>query len=110
MTPKDEVVIIGAGPVGLTLAYLMAQSGLNIKIFERNKLLQKDYRASTFHSGTLDLLSDSGITKGLIDRGIACPDFQYRGWKEGRIAQFDHALIAPFTRHPFRLQLSLIHI
>ncbi len=104
MTPKDEVVIIGAGPVGLTLAYLMAQSGLNIKIFERNKLLQKDYRASTFHSGTLDLLSDSGITKGLIDRGIACPDFQYRGWKEGRIAQFDHALIAPFTRHPFRLQ------
>ena len=104
MSHKEEVVIIGAGPVGLTLAYLLAQRGVSIKIFEKNTQLQKDYRASTFHAGTLDLLADSGITKGLIERGIVCPDFQYRGWKEGRIAQFDHALISAYTSHPFRLQ------
>lgn len=104
MAHKEEVVIIGAGPVGLTLAYLLAQRGVSIKIFEKNTHLQKDYRASTFHAGTLDLLADSGITKSLIERGIVCPDFQYRGWKEGRIAQFDHALIAAYTNHPFRLQ------
>ena len=104
MNNKKEVSIIGAGPVGLTLAFLLAKNGIAVKIFEKQNSLQKDYRASTFHAGTLDLFQDVGITQALIDRGIACQDFQYRGWKEGKIAQFDHALIGSFTRHPFRLQ------
>ncbi len=104
MNNKKEISIIGAGPVGLTLAFLLAKNGIAVKIFEQQNKLQKDYRASTFHAGTLDLFEDSGITQALIDRGIVCPDFQYRGWKEGKIAQFDHALIGAYTRHPFRLQ------
>ena len=104
MNHKKEVTIIGAGPVGLTLAFLLAKNGISVKIFERQNSLQKDYRASTFHAGTLDLFEESGITQALIDRGISCPDFQYRGWKEGKIAQFDHALIGAHTLHPFRLQ------
>ena len=104
MNKNTTISIIGAGPVGLTLAYLLAKQGLRVQLFEKQQSLQKDYRASTFHAGTLDLFEESGITQALLDRGIACPDFQYRGWKEGKIAQFDHALIADFTRHPFRLQ------
>jgi 3-(3-hydroxy-phenyl)propionate hydroxylase len=66
--------------------------------------VQKDYRASTFHAGTLDLLEACGITQGLLDMGIQCPLFQYRGWKEGKVAEFDHALLGDDTRHPFRVQ------
>jgi 3-(3-hydroxy-phenyl)propionate hydroxylase len=101
---KKDISIIGAGPVGLTLAYLLAKNGISVRLFEKQNTLQKDYRASTFHAGTLDLFEESGITQALMDRGIVCPDFQYRGWAEGKIAQFNHSIIGEFTRHPFRLQ------
>ena len=104
MSNNKAVVVIGAGPVGLTLAYLLAQNQIPVIVLEKQKQLQKDYRASTFHAGTLDLFEESGITQALLDMGLACPTFQYRGWSEGKIAEFDHALIGEFTRHPYRLQ------
>ena len=104
MSNNQAVVVIGAGPVELTLAYLVAQQQIPVVILEKQAQLQKDYRASTFHAGTLDLFESTGITQALLERGIACPNFQYRGWKEGKIAEFDHSLISQYTRHPYRLQ------
>ncbi len=36
--------------------------------------------------------------------GIPCPVVQYRDWQAGKIAEFDHAVLARDTRHPYRLQ------
>ena len=90
--------------MGLTTALLLAQRGVPVTVFERNRDIPEDYRASTFHAPTLDLLEESGITGFLLSAGLKCPRFQYRGWKEGKIAEFDHALLAEDTRHPYRLQ------
>lgn len=98
------MVVVGGGPVGLTTSLLLAQRGVPVTVFERNREVPEDYRASTFHAPTLDLLEESGITGFLLSAGIECPRFQYRGWKEGKIAEFDHALLATDTRHPYRLQ------
>ncbi|WP_326983892.1 NAD(P)/FAD-dependent oxidoreductase [Chryseobacterium sp. MYb264] len=53
---KDKkVAIIGAGPVGLTMARLLQQNGANVNVFER------DQDAETrIWGGTLDLHKDSG--------------------------------------------------
>ena len=50
-----NVAIIGAGPVGLTMARLLQQNGVDITVYERDK----DLDARIF-GGTLDLHRDSG--------------------------------------------------
>lgn len=56
MLLKDkQVAIIGGGPVGLTMARLLQQKGLNVAVYERDK----DSRARIW-GGTLDLHKHSG--------------------------------------------------
>lgn len=104
MVKADRVAIVGGGPVGLTAAYLLAAKGVPVAVFERAECVQEDYRASTFHAATLDLLEGTGITEALMEMGIQCPIVQFRSWEEGRIAEFDHAVLKNDTGYPFRLQ------
>ena len=56
MLLKDKkVAIIGAGPVGLTMAKLLQQNGIKITVYERDKNPQ-----TRIWGGTLDLHKDSG--------------------------------------------------
>ena len=104
MGKADRVAIVGGGPVGLTAAYLLAAKGVPVAVFERETAVQEDYRASTFHAATMDLLEGTGITEALMEMGIQCPIVQFRSWDEGRIAEFDHAVLKDDTNYPFRLQ------
>lgn len=101
---SDRVLVVGAGPVGVTLALLLAQRGVPVTVLEAEAQPIIDYRASTFHPPTLDMLEASGITAGLLAMGRVCPTFQYRDRREGKIAEFDLALLRNDTRHPYRLQ------
>ena len=42
MSNNKAVVVIGAGPVGLTLAYLLAQNQIPVIVLEKQKQLQKE--------------------------------------------------------------------
>lgn len=66
--------------------------------------MQPDYRASTFHPPTLDLLEECGATAALLRMGLVARVSQFRDRREGRIAEFDLSAIARDTRHPYRLQ------
>ena len=56
MILKDKkVAIIGAGPVGLTMARLLQQQGIDVTVYERDKHSQ-----ARIWGGTLDLHEDSG--------------------------------------------------
>lgn len=52
---NKKVAIIGGGPVGLTMARLLQQDGIDITVYERDK----DRQARVF-GGTLDLHKNSG--------------------------------------------------
>jgi 3-(3-hydroxy-phenyl)propionate hydroxylase len=104
MHKHDRIAIVGGGPVGLTAAYLLAAGGVPVTLFEREDSVLPDYRASTFHPGTMDLFDGTGISEALLAMGIKCPTVQYRSWTEGKIAEFDHAVIRDDTNHPYRLQ------
>lgn len=102
---KNTVIIVGAGPVGLTAAEILTQQGIPVTVLEKSDTPSKEWRASTFHAGTLELLESTGLTDELLKRGIAAPKVQYRDRTAGLFAEFDFSRIEDETKYPFRLQL-----
>jgi 3-(3-hydroxy-phenyl)propionate hydroxylase len=100
----DRVVIVGGGPVGSVAALSLALGGIPVTVLEREPAPVIDYRASTFHPPTLDLLEPCGATEALIAMGLKAPTMQYRDRQRGRIAEFDFSVLAADTQHPYRLQ------
>ena len=100
----DDVVIVGAGPVGLCLALLLAERGVSVHVLEAESDINRELRASTFHPPTLDLLEPLGVTQEMIDQGLVCPHWQIRLHPSGERAVFDLSVLAYDTRHPYRLQ------
>ncbi|MDR3023131.1 NAD(P)/FAD-dependent oxidoreductase [Chryseobacterium sp.] len=62
-----KIAIIGAGPVGLTMAVLLQQKGIEVNVYERDKNAQ-----TRVWGGTLDLHQESGQKAmkkaGLLDK------------------------------------------
>jgi len=99
-----EVAVSGAGPVGLMLAYLLARSGISVRVFEAEPAIAEELRASTFHPPTLDMLAPLGLAAELVAQGLVCPSWQIRMHPSGERAVFDMGVLAADTAHPFRLQ------
>src|SRR5688572_18418583 len=100
----DRVVVAGGGPVGSLAALLLARAGIPVTVLERERGVQLDYRASTFHPPTLDLLEECGATAALLRMGLVARVSQFRDRRAGKIAEFDLSALARDTRHPYRLQ------
>jgi len=104
MADEKPVLIVGAGPVGLTLAWRLTNAGIPCVVFESEAAIQDQLRASTFHPPTLDMFAESGITNELIAQGRITPEWQIRMHETGERVVFDLAAIKGHTDHPYRLQ------
>jgi 3-(3-hydroxy-phenyl)propionate hydroxylase len=104
--PVRSAVIVGGGPVGLTAALMLARQGLSVTVLERSPQPGTDWRASTFHAATLEILEHVDVVDEMHRQGLAVPVFQYRDRRDGLVAEFDYGMIADETKYPHRLQLN----
>lgn len=102
----NQVIIVGAGPVGLSAAMRLNAFGIACTVLEKGPDIPDDLRASTFHPPTLDMLDDYGFTEGLLAQGRICPTWQIRMHDTHEKAEFDLSLLKDVTRHPYRLQVE----
>lgn len=101
---ETDVLIVGAGPVGLIAALRLSQMSIGFILCEAESELPADLRASTFHPPTLDMLATLGIADALIAEGLISPTWQIRIHETNERAEFDLSLLAGETDHPYRLQ------
>jgi 3-(3-hydroxy-phenyl)propionate hydroxylase len=102
---QHPVLIIGAGPVGLSLATALIHHGIQVAVYEALPELSGEIRASTFHPATLEMFAEWGVINAVLSSGQVVDKLTYweRRTKE-RIAEFDYSVIAADTPFPFRLQ------
>ena len=98
------VLICGAGPVGLVAGLRLALAGIETLVIDKENQVSNDFRASTFHPPTLEMLDELGLTQDLLAAGLVSPTWQIRQHETHDIARFDLSILKDDTRFPFRLQ------
>ncbi len=103
---NEQVLIAGAGPVGLTAALALCLKDIPVTIVDSYKNVPTDPRASTFHPPTMELLEKIGITDQMKKGGTIVDKWQYRDRKKGLIAEFDLGILSDITKYPYRLHFE----
>src|SRR5215813_13195321 len=53
--------IVGGGPCGLMLGYLLARAGVDAVVLEKHADFFRDFRGDTIHPSTLELMNELGL-------------------------------------------------
>jgi 3-(3-hydroxy-phenyl)propionate hydroxylase len=102
----DRVLVAGGGPVGYTVATILAQKGIPFVLLEAGDHVFDEPRAGTIHPPTLELYDSIGATDEMIRRGFTVAGYKYWDRTEGLVAEFDLGVLKDETRYPFRLMLE----
>jgi 2-polyprenyl-6-methoxyphenol hydroxylase-like FAD-dependent oxidoreductase len=103
---STEVLIAGAGPVGLTLALVLRQQGVRVRIFDKAPTWSGESKAITLQPRTLELYRMLGVAEPLVRAGVAAGVMNmYVGSKHATTLRYDRLS----TPYPFYLHLHQGH-
>lgn len=102
-TTQTDVLVVGAGPVGLSAAIVLTQRGHRVTVVDNQPEGANTSRAAVVHSRTLELLAPYGVTPDLVARGVHTPTFAIRDRDALLIAIPFGALPTPY---PYTLMIS----
>ncbi|MGA1838882.1 FAD-dependent oxidoreductase [Herbiconiux sp. 11R-BC] len=63
---ETEVCIVGGGPAGVMLGYLLARAGVDVVVLEKHGDFLRDFRGDTIHPSTLTLLGQLGLREEFL--------------------------------------------
>jgi 2-polyprenyl-6-methoxyphenol hydroxylase-like FAD-dependent oxidoreductase len=84
--------IVGGGPAGMMLGYLLARAGVDVAVLEKHGDFLRDFRGDTIHPSTLELMYELG----LLEKFLQHPHDEVRqltGWigdAQLRVGDFTH--------------------
>lgn len=63
---QTTCVIVGAGPAGAILAYMLARKGVEVTLLEAHHDFDRDFRGDTLHPSTLEVMDELGLAEKLL--------------------------------------------
>jgi 2-polyprenyl-6-methoxyphenol hydroxylase-like FAD-dependent oxidoreductase len=73
-----DVLIVGAGPSGLTLAASLVKKGIATTVVDRQPAGANTSRAAVINARTLEVLEDLDVSRRLLKEGVQAPRFTIR--------------------------------
>jgi 2-polyprenyl-6-methoxyphenol hydroxylase-like FAD-dependent oxidoreductase len=67
-TIHTDCCIVGGGPAGIMLGYLLARAGVDAVVLEKHADFLRDFRGDTVHPSTLELMYELGVLDDFLRR------------------------------------------
>jgi 2-polyprenyl-6-methoxyphenol hydroxylase-like FAD-dependent oxidoreductase len=65
-TIKTRCCIVGGGPAGMMLGYLLGRAGIETLVLEKHPDFFRDFRGDTVHPSTLQVMDELGLIDGFL--------------------------------------------
>ena len=107
MAEAADVLVVGAGPVGLTVAHELARRGVRVRIVDKAAGPSVTSRALATHARTLEIYHQMGLLEQILPLGQRVVHFSLH--RRGRtLVRFDTNYSALPTRFPFSLMVDQV--
>jgi 2-polyprenyl-6-methoxyphenol hydroxylase-like FAD-dependent oxidoreductase len=63
---ETSCCIVGGGPAGMMLGYLLARRGVEVTVLEKHEDFFRDFRGDTVHPSTLEVLKELGLLEEFL--------------------------------------------
>lgn len=97
-----EILVVGAGPTGLTCASELARRGITVTCIDAAPAPSPLSKAIAVHARTLEIFDDLGVADALVARGVILEGTEMRS--KGRVI-VDASFAELDTRYPYILSV-----
>src|SRR5208337_2622013 len=97
---QTEVLVVGAGPVGMLTALLLTQNGIRTRIMDQESRTAGHSYSCALHPRSIKLLSDAGIADQAVESGHRIASV---GFYEGNARRAEVNLAQLPVDYPFAL-------
>ncbi|MFC7383089.1 FAD-dependent monooxygenase [Sphaerisporangium rhizosphaerae] len=102
-----EVLVAGAGPVGLTMAHELARWGVRVRLVDAREGPATTSRAIATHPRTLEVYDQMGIVEDILPRGRRITSFTM--YQRGRrLTRLEADYAETPTRFPFTIAIDQV--
>jgi 2-polyprenyl-6-methoxyphenol hydroxylase-like FAD-dependent oxidoreductase len=102
---SKNILVVGAGPVGLAAALFLRKQGLKPRIIEKSTESTIYSKALAINPRSLDILSRVGITEHLLKEGVPVRKMRMYYQEKQLIEQRLDEVEIPGNKYPFLLVL-----
>ena len=104
----ENVIVAGAGPVGLITAVQLVKQGIPVTVLEAERTVCQDFRAPAFHSTSLDIFEKLGFLNEVEKIGLKVPTMIFSDIALNETIELPFSILKErgLTNHPYDLTIG----